>query len=302
MKCDKCFHRAIIHQKYSGMHLCKRHFQRDVERKVKHSIRRYKMIDQGDIIAFALSGGKDSTVLLHTVHSLFKDRPDIRFIAISVDEGINGYREKTLKTANQVCKELNILHETVSFEDQFGLTIDQLADRGERAPCTYCGVFRRVTLNRTAKELGATKLATGHCLDDEAQTVLMNLLRGDVERLVRLMSTKKPGLVPRIKPLRNVPEKETALYALSKELPVLFDECPYAGISLRAEIRDMLNVFEVKHPSTKYSLMKSFDILTKYLKKEIKGVDLRRCSICGEPTMGDICQTCKLLKIIGSHR
>lgn len=260
------------------------------------------MIKKGDIIAFALSGGKDSIVLLYIVHSLFQNHPDIQFIALSVDEGIKGYRERTLKTAKQVCKELNIPHKIISFEDQFGFTTDQIADRGDRAPCTYCGVFRRVTLNRAAKALGATKLATGHCLDDEAQTVLMNLLRADIERLVRLMSTKKPELVPRVKPLRNVPEKEVALYALSKQLPVLFDECPYANISLRAEIRDMLNVFEVKHPGTKYSLMKSFDILTKYLKKKIKGVDLRRCSICGEPTVGDICQTCKLLKIIGSHR
>ncbi|MDD2778135.1 MAG: TIGR00269 family protein [Methanocellales archaeon] len=302
MRCDKCYHTAIIHQKYSGMHLCKRHFEKDVERKVKHSIRRYKLIERGDIIVFALSGGKDSTVVLHIIHSLFKDHPGIQLIAISVDEGIHGYREKTLKTAKQVCKKLNIRHEIVSFEDQFGLTLDQMAILGERAPCTYCGVFRRVILNRTAKALGATKLATGHCLDDEAQTVLMNLLRGDIERLVRLMPTKKPGLVPRIKPLRNVPEKEVALYALLKELPVLFDACPYAHLSLRAEIRDMLNVFEVKHPSTKYSLMKSFDILIKSLKKEMEEVDLQRCEICGEPTMGSMCQACKLLKIIESRR
>ena len=302
MRCDKCYHTAIVHQKYSGMHLCKMHFEEDVERKVKQSIRRYKMIEQEDIIAVALSGGKDSTVVLHILHSLFKDRPDIRLIAISIDEGIHDYREKTLKTAKQVCKKLSILHETTSFEDQFGLTIDQMANLGERAPCTYCGVFRRVTLNRTAKALGATKLATGHCLDDEAQAVLMNLLRGDIRRLVRLVHAKKPGLVPRIKPLRNVPEKEVALYALVKELPILFDECPYAHISLRAEIRDMLNVFEVKHPGTKYSLMKSFDILTNSLKKEMEEVDLQRCNICGEPTMSNMCQACKLLKIIGSHR
>ncbi len=302
MRCDKCYHTAIIHQKYSGMHLCKRHFEKDIERKVKYSIRRYKLIERGDIIAFALSGGKDSTVVLHIIHSLFQDRPDIQLIAISIDEGIHGYREKTLKMAKQVCKKLNIPHEIASFEDQFGLTLDQMANLGERAPCTYCGVFRRVTLNRTAKALGATKLATGHCLDDEAQTVLMNLLRGDIERLVRLMPTKKPGLVPRIKPLRNVPEKELALYALLKELPILFDECPYAHLSLRAEIRDMLNVFEVKHPGTKYSLMKSFDILANSLKKEMEEVGLQRCKICGEPTMGGMCQACKLLKIIESSR
>ncbi|MDD2666774.1 MAG: TIGR00269 family protein [Methanocellales archaeon] len=302
MRCDKCHHTAIIHQKYSGMHLCKRHFEKDVERKVKHSIRRYKMIERGDTVAFALSGGKDSTVVLHIIHSLFKDHPDIQLMAISIDEGIHGYREKTLKMAKQVCKKLNIRHEIASFEDQFGLTLDQMAILGERAPCTYCGVFRRVILNRTANALGATKLVTGHCLDDEAQTVLMNLLRGDMERLVRLMPTKKPGLVPRIKPLRYVPEKEVALYALLKEIPVLFDECPYAHLSLRAEIRDLLNAFEAKHPGTKYSLMKSFDLLIKPLKKEMEEVDLQRCTICGEPTMGDMCQACKLLKIIESRR
>jgi len=139
-------------------------------------------------------------------------------------------------------------------------------------------------LNSTARSIGANKLATGHNLDDDAQTVLLNVMNGDTERLARLRPTRpQEGLIPRIKPLMDVPEREIALYAFLKGLPFHMGECPYARESLRGEIKDMLNDFEARHPGTKYSIMRGFDNMVPCLKEKYPQVPLNKCEICGEP-------------------
>jgi uncharacterized protein (TIGR00269 family) len=297
IKCKKCNHDAIIFQKYSGMHLCKKHFVEDVERKIKLTIRKEYCIQKNDVLAVALSGGKDSSVALYIMHKILGDRPDIEIVAISIDEGIKGYRPNTLEVAKDLTNKLGIRHIICSFKEAHGTTMDDLAalDR-EKGTCSYCGVLRNSLLNRAALEIGATKLVTGHNLDDEAQTILLNHLRGDVERMVRFSQPAAvEGLVLRAKPLRNIPEKEVALYALVNSLPVDFSECPYAGEALRGEVREMLNNFETKHPGTKYSLLRGFDKLVGALTKELSPARTEKCRICGETCTEDVCQACKLL-------
>jgi len=299
IKCMKCNKEAIIFQKYSGMHLCKKHFIEDVERKIKLTIRKHFKVKKNEIIAVALSGGKDSTVLLYILHKIFSKRRDVELVAITIDEGIAGYRHHTLKIATELTDELGIKHIVRTFEDEFGTTLDELvAKERVMGACSYCGVLRKTLLNRTANEIGATKLATGHNLDDEAQTILLNHLRGDVERLVRLAPPRAlEGLVIRAKPLRNIPEKEVALYALVNDLPVDFSECPYAHEAMRGEVRDLLNEFEVNHPGTKYSLLRGFDKMMPVLTKEYPQADLTKCSICGESCNAGLCQACRLLEL-----
>lgn len=279
------------------MHLCKRHFIEDVERKIKLTVRRDYSIKKNDVIAVALSGGKDSSVALYIMHKILGNRPDIQIVAISVDEGINGYRPQSLELAKQLTETLGVRHIIKSFKDEHGATMDELAvmDR-EKGTCSYCGVLRKSILNRVAIEIGATKLVTGHNLDDEAQTILLNHFRGDMERMVRLAPpVAVEGLVMRAKPLRNIPEKEVALYALVNSLPVDFSECPYAGEALRGEIRELLNGFETNHPGTKYSLLRGFDKLVGALAKELPPAKIEKCRICGDTCTENICQACKLL-------
>ncbi len=292
MKCQRCSKTAVHYQKYSNAHLCKTHFIADVERKIKRDIRKFKMVERNDRIAVALSGGKDSTALLYVLHKIFGKRKDIELSAITIDEGILGYREKTLSHAIELTGELGIPLTIRSFEDEFGTTLDELTKEKEAAACTLCGVLRKNILNKAARELGATKLAIGHNLDDEAQTILMNYLRGDVDRMTR-MSGVLPGMVLRIKPLRSVPEKEVALYGFLNNLPVSIDECPYAGEALRNEIREMLNNYEIKHPGAKYSLLGGFEIVSRAL--HLPESQVVRCEKCGEPSSEAVCKTCMLL-------
>ena len=294
MKCQRCGKSAVVFQKYSNAHLCRVHFIEDVERKIKRDIRKFRMIEKNDRIAVALSGGKDSTALLYVLHKIFKNRPDIELLAVTIDEGIKGYREHTLSHAVKLTEELGIPHIIKTFEEGFGITLDELTKRKEHAACTLCGVLRKNLLNKAARELGADKLAIGHNLDDEAQTILMNYLRGDVDRLKRMLpGVIQPGLVMRVKPLRSIPEKEVALYGLLNDLPVSTDECPYAGEALRNEVREMVNNYEVKHPGTKYSLLGGFDVIAPALCTP--DTQIVQCRLCGEPSSEDVCKTCRLL-------
>lgn len=292
MKCQRCSKSAVIHQKYSNAHFCKPHFIEDVERKIKRDIRKFKMVERGDRIAVALSGGKDSIALLYVLHKIFKNRPDVELLALTIDEGINGYREKTIPHAEKLTEELGIMHEIRSFDSEFGATLDELKKKKSFAACTMCGVLRKNLLNKAARELGATKLALGHNLDDEAQTILMNYLRGDVERMTR-MTGMQEGMVLRIKPLRSIPEKEVALYAFLNNLPLSTDECPYSNEALRNEIREMLNNYEVDHPGTKYSLLRGFESVARALPSS--DTKIVRCEKCGEPSSEAICKACRLL-------
>ncbi|HYA33181.1 MAG TPA: TIGR00269 family protein [Candidatus Bathyarchaeia archaeon] len=286
MKCDKCSAPAVLFQRYSGLHLCKAHFFADVEKKIKKEVRKEQI--EGTL-AVAFSGGKDSAVVLTVLHSLFAHR-GAEIIAITVDEGIAGYREKTLESAATLVAKLGVRWRVASFEEHFDVTIDRLGQR----QCTICGILRRSLLNRLAKMVGASTLATGHNLDDEAQTVLMNYLRGDIDRLLRLHHPVKEGLVRRVKPLKYVPEKEVALYAILKGIPMSLDECRFATGVFRAEVRGLVNEIESNHPGTKYALVKGLDRILGLMQPE--PFQLGRCTQCGEPTVTTLCQSCKILK------
>ncbi|HWQ19781.1 MAG TPA: TIGR00269 family protein [Methanotrichaceae archaeon] len=296
MKCSRCDDSAIISQRYSGTHLCQRHFTESFEQKVEEAMHKGHMIEKGDLIAVALSGGKDSTALLHILNKILS-QDDVELVAITIDEGIKGYREDTIRSARKITADLGIRHVVVSFKDKLGLDLDEIVVGRKEAPCTFCGVFRKTLLNRTAKELGATKVATGHDLDDEAQSIAMNYLKADIERLARFAPRRvQKGLVPRIKPIKDIPEREVALYCMVQGFYVKMAECPYASLSFRSDVRDMLNGLEKRFPGTKHSLLRGFEAISDPLAGRYPQIDLKECRVCGEPCIKDLCKACELLE------
>ncbi len=297
IRCDRCKRPAVTYIRHANLHLCTKHFTEYFERKVKYAIKKYNMIESGDRIAIALSGGKDSVTLTYVLHKFLSKRRDVELFAITVDEGIEGYRPPTVKIAKKITSELGIEHVVVSFKDNFGMTLDEMVKIGDKKPCTYCGVFRKYLLNKTAREMGATKLATGHNLDDEVQTILLNFLQADIERLARLIPQRvQEGLVMRIKPFREVYERDVVVYGLIHNLPMDMNECPYSHFPVRAMVRDFIYEFENKYPGRKYSIMRSFENLIPCLKRMYPQIKLNRCERCGEPTPKRVCQACVLLE------
>ncbi len=285
--CDKCRAPAATYIRYSGAHLCAAHFQDYVERRVKKDLKKQWKTTGQETIAVALSGGKDSTTTLHLTHQIFAKRRGITLHAITVDEGIHGYRDHSLPITKRTCDALDIEHHIIPFKDLIGATMDEIATRhDEIGECSYCGVFRRRCLNHASRQLGVDRLMTGHNLDDMAQSILMNFVNADLEKLTRLgpHSRIQPGFIPRGLPLRTIPEQEVMLYAILRGFEFHNAECPYAVRAARGTYRDILAKLEDASPGTRHSILKSYDGLRGLLLEKYPAVPLNHCKGCQEPT------------------
>ncbi|MBI2650561.1 TIGR00269 family protein [Candidatus Woesearchaeota archaeon] len=285
---------------YSGEKLCKSHFTEYFENKVFKTIRQFELLDKEENLGVALSGGKDSLTVLHILNRLSQQNPKIKTNAIAIDEGIQNYRDKTLEKAKEFCNKNNIKLDIFSYKEEFGLTLDEMLKILDVKPCNICGIFRRYLLNKKSKELKLTKLATGHNLDDECQSILMNQIKNSIEASARL--GPKVGIaqddkfVQRIKPLYLCTEKEVTTYAFISGLLDEFNECPNVSQSFRAKVRDMLNELENKFPGTKYSIVNSFLQTLPLLKQKFKDGAIKVCIKCNEPSANDVCNACVYLE------
>jgi len=285
--CVNCSRKAII--KVSDSY-CKEHFVRHFESTVVATVKKYKLIGKNDRVAVACSGGKDSTALLYLLHKWFGNK----VTALAIDEGIAGYRSHTLKDLQAFCSKNDIPLKILSFKREFGFTLDTALKRFPGLPCSLCGTLRRYLLNKGAK--GFTKIATGHNLDDEAQSIMMNLFKDNLEIAARLGPVSgvvaDADFVPRVKPLYLCPEKEVAAYSYIMGFGVSFNECPYSTVSFRASVRDFLNELEEDYPDAKLNIAKSFLKLLPKLKEKYSAVSVRHCATCGEPSSNDTCKAC----------
>jgi len=305
VKCSFCEKTAVYIDRVSGLAYCKKHFLEYFNKKVRKTIRRYSMFGRNEHIVVAVSGGKDSLSLLHVLKKLSEKIPGWRISALLINEGIKGYREHTIEDFLKTVNELGVEYKIVSFKEVFGYTLDEIIGIGrERGlpyhPCSYCGVFRRYLLNKTARELGATTLATAHNLDDIVQTYIMNIMKNSWDKIARLSPVTgvvtHPGFIKKVKPFYEMLDKETTLYALLNNLikPV-FHQCPYIEYNVRIHIRRYLNELEEKYPGTKYSILRSLlsiiDLLKKNTRENIRE-EIETCWICGEPSSHPICRAC----------
>jgi len=300
MFCSHCKSEAIIYLPYAQRHLCQMHFCQLFEKRFRSTIRDFNMINKNDRIAVGLSGGKDSVTLLRLLHRLQKDLP-FELVAITIDEGIAGYRSKTLEVAEQEAKNLGIEHKIFSYKKEVGLSLDEIMEKKqEKIPCSYCGVIRRRLLNQAAREIHADKLAVGHNLDDMAQSVMMNIMRNEPLRLARLNEPliQDEKFVSRIRPLLRTPEKEVAIYAILNDFPIDFQECPYARHAFRAHVREQLNETEERYPGTKFKIVNSFLAIEDALKKGMseKPLEMKMCGQCGEPSGQSKCMFCSMME------
>ena len=290
----------MVDTPYRGGHLCADHLRASVAERFRREMHRQLPGFGSGTVAVALSGGKDSTAALALSHRYFARRPTVKVVALSVDEGIDGYRSATLEAAARLTRALGVEHTIVRAERELGTSTDALArELPGTPPCSFCGVWRRQLLNRAARDVGADVLVLGFNLDDLAQTVLMNLVRGDLDRLVRMAPHRRrqPGLVPRIAPLATVPEREVYLYARTEGLPFDHGECPYADRAQRNLFRTIVWELEEAQPGTRQSLLRTHErLVERWLALDELGAP-RRCRGCGEASSGEFCRACEFLRI-----
>jgi len=305
MKCSFCHDEPVYFRRNEGHYYCKKHFIKNIEKRVKRTIRINKLVENGDRIAVAVSGGKDSANVLFLLNKIFKNNPRIEIFAITLDEGIKGYRDKSIKKSKIFCKKIGVKQYIFTFDKEFNITVDKLSKKMKSGYCGSCGLLRRYLLNKKARELNATKLATGHNLDDECQSILMNVLKGDLLRLVRggpmPMLTKHEKFVPRIKPLITIPENESELYAKINDIQFFPKKCVYSGDNpLRGQTRNFLNNLDETSPGIKYNLYESSIKIMPFIRMKFKSGKIGLCKKCGEPSSQEVCKICELMKKLPS--
>lgn len=309
-KCGFCGRReAVFVRAYSGEKLCKPCFCKSIENRVRATIADYDMFKFNDRILVAVSGGKDSVGLLHILARIEETFPRVSLLAVSIDEGIRGYRSEALRIAAENCKALGIDHSIFSFKDFFSLTLDEIVNKTKKnrvsrslTPCAYCGVLRRRALNLATDRLNANVIALGHNLDDVVQTFLLNVVHGNVWNLARfnVAGADSEGLfVHRVRPLCLVPEKETAFYAYVKGIKFQIVPCPYASEALRNDMRFWLNRLEQRHAGSLFTVFRSFEKISKSMELKAKAFSL--CRKCGEACAKgrDVCVACGFLEELG---
>lgn len=185
----------------------------------------------------------------------------------------------------------------LSYADLYGWTMDTIVERiGLKSNCTYCGVFRRQALDRGAKHEGADVIATGHNADDVAETVIMNVLRGDVARLTRTTqasTSHEGGFMPRVKPFLYTYEKEIVLYAYFQRLDYVATECLYSPQAYRGWAREYIKDVETARPTAILDIIHAAQQLAPPEAKHLP--TLGSCTRCGYMSSQPLCKACQLL-------
>lgn len=296
--------RAILKRPKTLQSICRDCFFHVFEEEIHHTITSNALFKRGDKIAIAASGGKDSTVLAHVMTEL-NQRYDygLDLCLLSIDEGITGYRDDSLETVKRNEIQYKLPLRVLSYTDLYGWSMDEIVKQvGLRNNCTFCGVFRRQALDRGAALLGVDMIVTGHNADDIAETVLMNILRGDFSRLGRctLIKTDTDELLPRAKPLKYAYEKEIVMYSYFKKLDYFSTECTYSKEAYRGYARSFLKDLEAIRPCSILDIIRSGENFQTKLQKLNRGErrqgDIGSCTRCGYMSSRDVCKACVLLE------
>lgn len=281
MPCKLCLKKPVIKLTNNNIKLCKICFNRYFEKKILKTIRKYDLLDNCRRIGVAVSGGKNSLIVLSVLNKIIKQRisKNIQLIAVYIDEKMKNYSENNKKLLKKFCA-----------KNKIKLYIYPIKIKKDISSALIKNI-----LNKKARRLKIERIATGHNMDLEAETIIMNQLRNDMTRSSRLgviVDANDKRFVPRIKPLYFITENESLIYAKLNNIKDVKN--PFSD-SLRDKVRIMLNSMESRYPGTKNNIINSFleilpNLKNKYNKK------IKNCKICNEPCSQDICNSCSLLK------
>jgi len=296
MKCDRCENDAVYSRRYSGESFCSDCFSNSILRKTAKTISKYNMIQNGELVCVAVSGGKDSLALLHVLSKMAKNH-NFRIHAITIDEGIPGYREEALDIVKEFCAKLGIKHTTYPYKELFGLTLNDSLKQNENdrlSSCSICGTFRRRAMDHAAKQIGANVIATGHNLDDVLQTFVINTLSGDTNKIGWMDPDTSDNSLRKIKPFCEIYEPEIVFYAFTNDLPFQTEPCPHTNEGIRTEIREFLNKLEGSHSGIKNSMYRSVLKISQTM-RDSNYKEKTRCTSCGSECTGKVCSVCKMI-------
>jgi uncharacterized protein (TIGR00269 family) len=258
---------------------------------VKETIERFSLLETGERLFVAVSGGKDSLSLLDILWRLGYDVQ-----GFFIDLGIKGYSEPSREACERFCEERGIPLHIVDLRDELGITIEEARRKTGREPCSVCGMVRRYLMNSVPLRFGVETMATGHNLDDEVNVIFWNIIRWDFESLARqspILPRSHPRFTKKIKPLCLTYERDVANYAQAVGIKPVEERCPLSKGATLLKLKEFLNKIEDENPGIKRRFYEGF--LERRERWERRAnVELRECALCGQPTTGEICSFCRL--------
>ncbi|MEX0868052.1 MAG: ATP-binding protein, partial [Nitriliruptoraceae bacterium] len=295
-----CRTTAVIEEPRHRSAWCGPHFVDHVQGQVRKAIDHVpgvpaheRMFSYADRLLIAVSGGKDSLALWDVLLSL-----GYRVDGLYVGLGIGGYSLRS----HEICAEFEASRDAtlhvVDLADDYGYTTPSGAAASERSACAVCGLSKRYVFNRVAVDKGYDVVVTGHNLDDEAATLLGNLVRWNDDFLARqrpLLEATSDNQIRKCKPLYRLSERETAAYCVIRGIEYVVEECPLVTGNTGQELKASLDVLEAATPGVKAQLLFGF------LARQDRFADradpdvasLTACASCGMPTTAEVCAFCR---------
>lgn len=297
MKCRICNKKADIQLRSYNINLCRDCYPKFYERLVERSIKKYKIIKENERILVAVSGGKDSVALAHTLAKLHKFLK-FNFEIFHINLGLGEYSEKCEKAAKELGKKLEIKTNIVKLTD-YGFAIPEIRVKKR---CHFCGVAKRYLMNRYARENGFDVIATGHTSDDIVKFFFKNWLAGNFEwseKFLPRIEGFDSKVVTRVKPLFDRSGDENRLYVKILNLPFVEEKCPFAP--KKDKWKEIVEEIEKRSPGFKRSFVLN---LVKYLntEKNQEKEKYQYCENCGEIASDKLCAFCKILKNLKSPK
>ena len=301
MKCRTCREPAIIDLPRHNANFCVTHFEELCRRQVVKAIHDHDMIQPGDKVLVAVSGGKDSLALWDILLDL-----GYSVDGLYIGLGIGEYSDESGVFARNFAEARGQKLIEISLRDDYGYDVPTAARATRRVPCSACGLSKRHLFDTAALDGGYDVVATGHNLDDEAAVLLGNTLRWEVEYLARQLPVlpARPGFPRKVKPLVRLTEREMAAWCVVRGIDYIVEECPMAVGNKHLGYKNTLNQLEAASPGSKAAFYLGFlDRMAPLLEgTSIASADgLGACNRCGSPTTGETCAFCRLVETAGAH-
>ncbi len=269
-----------------NLKVCPPCFLRFFERRIRRALEKHAMVGEGERVAVAVSGGKDSTALLYALKRLGVVM-GFEPVALHFHLAMGGYSDRNLEVVKEQCSRAGIPLKVLLIGD-LGLRVQRVKGW---TPCAVCGAIKRSLFNREARKMGAQVVATAHTLEDILLFAFKNLLSRNF-RLPPPVLPPGDGLARKVKPLYYMPERLNLVYCRLRELPIFEEKCPFWSPHGHA-LKEVFEHMEKVVPSSKLQLLLSLrEVLS------LEGMTLSGpkspCLRCGEPSSQPLCAVCQL--------
>jgi tRNA-5-methyluridine54 2-sulfurtransferase len=292
VKCRKCGGRAVLELRRHNVAFCANDFLEFFRNQVREAVRKHRMLEPGERVLVAVSGGKDSLALWDVLHDEGYDTTGLH-----LDLGIFEYSVESRAKCEAFAAARGLPLIVVSVAEAVGAPVPVIKNVTHRPPCSGCGLSKRYLMNREALAQGFSVVATGHNLDDEAATLLGSVMHWQTESLSRqspALPSTHPRLARRVKPLYRLSERESAAYAFLRQIDYIVEECPFAAGATSIAHKGILDRMEDASPGAKHNFLFGFLDRARPAFERAESVSLNECARCGQVTTGTLCAFCKL--------